>query len=190
MSTRQKVLIGLLSATACVLVGGVIVVLFLALSGGGTLGGLPETPTAVPIIVDAPSIIGLTSDEVQSRYGAYSDAGTLKPGTDQNFPDGGKWLVFSGMGQGEEMQISFRNDGKAASVDYDHLQGRHFVLDDWRLILRQFNLDVNQMPDKAFQSGLTGRPWKYIWSNYHGYMITLNDEVGSEYVLVFELFKP
>ena len=64
MSTRQKVLIGLLSATACVLVGGVIVVLFLALSGGGTLGGLPETPTAVPIIVDAPSIIGLTSDEV------------------------------------------------------------------------------------------------------------------------------
>jgi hypothetical protein len=139
-----------------------------------------STPTNVPVVLDAISLMGKSLDEIRLLYTVIDPLYDLP----LSEPD----RVYANIDYGEEY-----TDGKYDfTIFYDEnfivnqvdltvllytspdlqIIGPTYKMSEWRAVMQMLNLDITYPPDEANGSG--DIPFSYVWRNHNGYRIWIN----------------
>jgi len=165
------------------------VLYFSALWINSSISIAEPTPTSIPVVLDALSLMGKTLDEIRNTY-------PLAPGG-ANFhaldTDGlfygeyyiGAWGEYYEVGR-HALDVYYDKDYRVVSLRfsasyYDKKNQWHqsgYKLDEWLQVSQMLNLGIISDPDYIGKDAF-GNPARDIWTNHNGYRIIMDTNISS-----------
>ena len=183
-----------LFTTTNILIIGVIICVCAAFPILGIAMYLPgaskSTPTNVPVVLDAISLMGKSLDEMRLRYLVIDPLYELPTSE----PD----REFANIDYGEEY-----TDGKykftlfydkSFTVNQVDLTVPYYIspdqkafepsykLSEWSAVMQMLNLGITYPPDET-------APIAYVWKNYNGYRVRINSVLNEDIILYAKVIK-
>jgi tetratricopeptide (TPR) repeat protein len=184
-----------------ILVIGVLASICIALSIFGAIINLTgvsrpiPTPTNVPVVIDAMSLMGKSLDDIRSRYSVTDTLIDALPlDKDSSYADAS---YNEGYTDGRySFEIVYDKNYRVNQV---HLTVPYYTAPDlsysvpsykmseWRAVMQMLNLNITYPPDKVV--GTEENPSVYTWSNYNGYKVRINNSIQTGIILHVQVIK-
>ena len=184
-----------------ILIIGVLACICIALPMFGAMLNLTgdskpiPTPTNVPVVIDAMSLMGTSLDEIRSRYSVTDSLIDALPlDKDSSYADAS---YNEGYTDGKySFEIVYDKNYRVNQV---HLTIPYYTAPDlsysvpsykmseWRAVMQMLNLNITYPPDKVV--GTEENPNVYIWDNYNGYKVRINDSIQTGIILHAQVIK-
>lgn len=150
----------------------------------------PLTPTNIPVVLDAISLIGKSLDEMRSRYtvtDSLYDLPLSEPDRDyanieygEDYTDGKYDFTFFY----DENFIVNQVDLTVpyyVSPDMKHYEPS-YKLSEWRAVMQMLGLDITYPPDET-------APIAYVWRNHNGYRVRISTVINADVILYAKVIK-
>jgi tetratricopeptide (TPR) repeat protein len=183
-------------AFACICIALPVFATMLNLTGFFKPTPVPiSTPTNVPVVIDAMSLMGKSLDEIRSRYSVTDSLIDALPlDKDNSYADAS---YNEGYTDGKyDFEIVYDKNFRVNQV---HLTIPYYTAPDlsysmpsykmseWRAVMQMLNLNITYPPDKVV--GTEENPSVYIWDNYNGYKIRINNSIQTGIILHAQVIK-
>lgn len=185
-NSSTTIILVIISILACVC----IVLLLLSTRILNLPSSVVPTPTKVPVVLDAISLMGKSLDEIRQIYTVTEDLYELplsEPDRDfadidygEDYTDGKyKFTIFY-----NENFVVNQVDLTVLLYTSPDLQiiGPRYKLDEWSAVMQMLNLDITYPPDET-------APIAYVWRNYNGYRIRINTLLDDDIILYAKVIK-
>jgi len=169
-----------LGTVLCAVIGcfGVILVL----RSRSTLSPIPS-PTNVPVVLDAISLMGKSVDEMRSRYtvtDSLYDLPLTEPDRDyanidygEDYTDGKYDFTFFYDKNFTVNQVDLTVP-YYISPDQNYFEP-NYNLSEWPAVMQMLNLNITYPPDET-------APIAYVWRNYNGYRVRINTVINKDVI--------
>jgi hypothetical protein len=188
LATSSMLIIGTL---ACI-----CIVLSIMSGAALTLSNAPKpTPTNVPVVLDAISLMGKSLDEIRSLYTVIDplyELSLIEPDRDYANIDYGEEYTDGK----HDFTIFYDENFTVNQVDLTmviytspdlQIIGPTYKMSEWRAAMQMLNLDINYPPDEA--NGIESVPFSYVWRNYNGYRIWINRKSSQDIIAYSKVMK-
>jgi len=148
------------------------------------------SPTNVPVVIDALSLMGKSLDEIRLRYKVTDplyDLPLSEPDREyanidhgEEYTDGKyKFTIF--------YDANFLVNQVDLTVPYYYSSDLSqyepsYKLSEWRAVMQMLNLDITYPPDET-------APIAYVWKSYDGYRIRINTVINKDIILYAKVIK-
>jgi len=173
---------------------GILACASITIAGIGFSLSMPDTPiptpTNVPVVIDALSLIGKSLDEIRSKYEVvdpFFELSANEPDKDyanidfgEEYTDGKYRFTMYYDKNYEVNQIDLTIPYYYAP-DLSRFEPS-YKMSEWHAVMQMLNLDINYLPDEI--KGNQDIPFAYVWNNHNGYRIWIN-RVGNENIILY-----
>ncbi len=154
-----------------------------------------STPTNVPVVIDAMSLMGKSLDEIRSRYSVTDSLIDALPlDKDSSYADASYNEGYTDGKYGFELVYdkNFRVNQVHLTIPYYTAPDLSYSvpsykMSEWRAVMQMLNLNIAYPPDKVV--GTEENPSVYIWDNYNGYKVRINNSIQTGIILHAQVIK-
>jgi len=153
------------------------------------------SPTNVPVVIDAISLIGKSLDEIRLQYKVTDSLYDLSPSEpDKDYADidsgedytDGKYRFTAYYNKDFIVNQVDLNVPYYIDADSSRMEPR-YKMSEWRAVMQMLNLNITLPPDET--KGNEDIPFAYVWKNYNGYRIWINRVGDADIILYAKVIK-